>query len=29
MNMRRFLRYFARDTGLNDVIVHELICRMQ
>ena len=23
--MRRFMRYFTRDTGLNDVIVHELM----
>jgi len=28
--MRRFLRYFTRDNGLNDVIVHEveLICSL-
>jgi len=24
-----FLRYFTRDTGLNDVIVPELMCCMQ
>ena len=29
IDMHRFLRYFTHDTGLNDVIVHELICRMQ
>ena len=28
IDMRRFLRYFTRDTGLNDVIVHELICSL-
>jgi len=25
----RFMRYFTRDTGLNDVIVHELICNVR
>ena len=25
IDMYRFLRYFTRDTGLNDVVVHELI----
>jgi len=24
--MADFVRYFNRDTGLNDVVVHELIC---
>ena len=28
VDMCRFLRYFTRDTGLNDVIVHELICNV-
>ena len=28
VGMFDFLRYFTRDTGLNDVIVHELICSM-
>ena len=28
IDMRRFLRYFTRDTGLNDVIVHEIICSL-
>jgi len=28
VDMRRFLRYFTRDTGLNDVVVHELICSL-
>jgi len=26
--MSDFVRYFNRDTGLNDVIVHELVCSM-
>jgi len=26
VSMADFVRYFNRDTGLNDVIVHELIC---
>jgi len=24
----RFLRYFTEDTGLNDVVVHEVICNL-
>ena len=28
IDMRRFVRCFTRDTGLNDVIVHELICSL-
>ena len=28
VDMCRFLRYFSRDTGLNDVIVHELMCNV-
>ena len=28
IDMCRFLRYFTRDTGLNDVIAHELMCNV-
>ena len=28
VDMCRFLRYFTCDTGLNDIIVHELICNV-
>jgi len=28
IDMCRFLRHFTRDTGLNDVIVHELMCNV-
>ena len=28
VDMCSFLRYFTRDTGLNDVVVHDMICRM-
>jgi len=28
VDLRRFLRYFSRDTGLKDVIVHELMCNV-
>ena len=28
IDMRRFQLYFTRDTGLNDAIVHELMCNV-
>jgi len=28
VDLRRFLRYFTRHTGLKDVIVHELMCNV-
>jgi len=28
IDMRRFLQQFSSDTGLNDVVVHRLICRL-
>ena len=28
ISMCRFLHYFSNDTGLNDVVVHELICSL-
>jgi len=28
IDMCRFLRYFTQDTGLNDVVVHELMCSL-
>ena len=28
VDLRRFLCYFTRDTGLKDVIVHELMCNV-
>jgi len=28
VDLRRFLRYFSRDTVHNDVIVHELMCNV-
>jgi len=27
-DMCRFLQYFSHDTGLNDVVVHELMCSL-
>jgi len=28
VDLSRFSNYFTRDTGLNDVVVHELLCKM-
>jgi len=28
VDVARFVRYFTNDTGLNNVFVHELMCRI-
>ena len=28
IDMTRFMSYFTNDTGLNDLLVHELMCRV-